>query len=64
MGHQARSPRHARSRFTLARHPERKRVVVLRADGTVSVLALHDTLLGDSVLPGVAMTIAELFADN
>ncbi|MFY7923925.1 MAG: hypothetical protein ACOVSI_16085 [Gemmatimonas sp.] len=50
--------------FTLARHPERKRVVVLRADGTVSVLALHDTLLGDSVLPGVAMTIAELFADN
>ena len=37
-------------------------VVVYRADGSVTVLGVGDTLLGDTVLPGVAMALAVLFA--
>ena len=44
--------------------PEREQVVVYRADGSVSVLGMHDTLLGETVLPGFAMALAELFTDD
>jgi len=43
---------------------EREQVVVYRADGSVTVLNAHDTLLGDAVLPGFAMPLASLFADD
>ena len=36
----------------------------LPGHGSVSVLGLGDTLRGDSVLPGFAMALAELFADD
>ncbi|WP_158514673.1 hypothetical protein [Gemmatimonas phototrophica] len=44
--------------------PEREQVVVYRADGRVSLLGLGDTLRSDSVLPGFALALAELFADD
>lgn len=44
--------------------PEREQVVVYRVDGSVSVLGVSDTLLGDTVLPGFAMALAVLFADD
>lgn len=44
--------------------PDREQVVVYRADGSVSVLGLGDTLLGERVLPGFAMALTELFADD
>ena len=44
--------------------PEREQVVVYRADGSVSVLEGRETLLGDTVLPGFAISLAVLFADD
>jgi Uma2 family endonuclease len=44
--------------------PEREQVVIYRADGRVTVLGVRDTLLGDTVLPGFAMPLALLFADD
>lgn len=44
--------------------PEREQVVVYRADGSVTVLGVRDTLLGEAVLPGFAMALAVLFADD
>ncbi len=44
--------------------PLREQVVVYRADGSVTVLGLSNTLLGDTVLPGFAMALAVLFADD
>ena len=44
--------------------PPREQVVVYRADGTVSVLALGDTLSGEEILPGFAFPLQELFAPD
>jgi Uma2 family endonuclease len=44
--------------------PEREQVVAYRADGSISVLEISDTLRGDSVLPGFEMPLRELFADD
>ncbi len=44
--------------------PLREQVVVYRADGSVTVLGLSNTLLGETVLPGFAMALAVLFADD
>ena len=44
--------------------PLREQVVVYRADGTVSVLALGDTLSGEEILPGFAFPLQELFAPD
>lgn len=44
--------------------PPREQVVVYRADGTVSVLALGDTLRGETLLPGFAFPLLELFAPD
>lgn len=42
--------------------PPRQSVVVYRADGSVAVLEIADTLTGEAVLPGFALPLAELFA--
>ena len=44
--------------------PLREQVVVYRADGTVSVLALGETLSGEEILPGFAFPLQELFAPD
>jgi len=44
--------------------PDLAQVVVYRADGSVTVLGLRDTPLGDTVLPGFAMALAVLFTDE
>lgn len=42
--------------------PPREQVVVYRADGTVSVLAMGDVLSGEELLPDFALSLQELFA--
>lgn len=44
--------------------PPREQVVVYRADGTVSVLAMGETLSGEALLPGFAFPLQELFAPD
>lgn len=44
--------------------PPRQQVVVYRANGSVTVVGLADTLSGDDVLPGFAWPVAELFVDD
>lgn len=44
--------------------PPRQSVVVYRADGSVEVLGLNDSLRGDDVLPGFSMSLNELFAPD
>lgn len=44
--------------------PPREQVVVYRADGTVSVLAVGETLSGEELLPGFAFPLQELFAPD
>ena len=41
--------------------PPRESVVVYRADGSVTVLRVADTLTGDDVLPGFALPLQTLF---
>jgi len=42
--------------------PPREQVVVYRADGTVSVFVMGETLSGEELLPGFAFPLQELFA--
>jgi len=42
--------------------PPREQVVVYRADGTVSVLIMGETLSGEELLPGFVLPLQELFA--
>ena len=44
--------------------PPREQVIMYRADGTVSLLEISDTLTDESLLPGFALPLAELFADD
>ena len=44
--------------------PPREQVMVYRADGTVSVLAVGETLSGEALLPGFAFPLQELFAPD
>ncbi|MBL0169824.1 MAG: Uma2 family endonuclease [Gemmatimonadaceae bacterium] len=44
--------------------PPRESVVVYRADGSVDVLGVNDTLSGDALLPGFALSLRELFAPD
>jgi Uma2 family endonuclease len=44
--------------------PQREQVVVYRADGSVSALGACDTLTGETVLPGFAIALELLFADD
>ena len=44
--------------------PPRERVVVYRADGSVTVLTIADTLSGDELLPGFALPLRKLFAED
>ncbi|MEO7998687.1 MAG: Uma2 family endonuclease [Gemmatimonadaceae bacterium] len=44
--------------------PPRKSVVVYRADESVSVLGIADVLSGEDVLPGFAMSLPALFAED
>ena len=41
--------------------PERRRGAVHRADGTVRTLGEHDAFEGEAVLPGLTLSLAELF---
>ena len=42
--------------------PPRQSVVVYRADGSVTVLGIADALNGEELLPGFAMSLAQVFA--
>ena len=44
--------------------PPREQVIVYRADGMVSLLEIGDTLTDEVILPGFALPLAELFADD
>lgn len=44
--------------------PLRDQVIVYRADGSVTVLNMGDTLDGESLLPGFTLPLAELFVDD
>jgi Uma2 family endonuclease len=44
--------------------PPFEQVVIYRADGSVSLLQVGDTLTDESLLPGFALPLAELFADD
>ncbi len=42
-------------------YPRTKRIIVFRADGTVSRLTETESIVGDSVLPGFSCPVADLF---
>lgn len=44
--------------------PARQEVIVYRDDGRVAVLSRGDVLTDDALLPGFALRLAELFADE
>lgn len=44
--------------------PPREQLVVYRANGGVTVLTIADTLTGDELLPGFALPLRELFAED
>ncbi len=54
----------AGSKLVWSVNPARAQVTVYRADGSVSVLDVGDTLDGETVLPGFVCPLTELFADD
>jgi Uma2 family endonuclease len=51
----------AGTRLVFVVNPRRRSVAVYRADGSVSVLGMDDTLDGEDVVPGWSLAIGDLF---
>jgi len=49
------------TRLVFVVNPRRKTVAVHRADGSVSVLTIEDTLDGEDVVPGWTLAVREIF---